>query len=182
VCPNCGGRGFYRHGRYEKHHGPDLLTIQRVLCLGCWVTHALIPEHSLPQTSQDTAAVTTYLLDRARGDSRREAGVEVLGMGFAQKTLKNLERSFVRCSHNLAALLDFELPPVLNLVTMAARLGLKAGPQFLLEANRLALSRRVNAVYNSRSSILVFHDRRPRSPIPHNLGSAPESRPPPDSS
>jgi hypothetical protein len=103
-------------------------------------------------------------------------------MGFVEKTLKNLERSFERCSHNLAALLDFELPPALNLFTMAARLGLEASPRFLQDANRLAQARRINAVYNSRSSILVFHNRRPRCPIPHNLGPARESRPPPDSS
>jgi hypothetical protein len=158
------------------------LTIQRVVCLGCWVTHALIPEHSLPQTSQDTQAVTTYLWNRAADVSRHLAGADILAMGFAQKTLKNLERSFVRCSHNLAALLNFELPPVLNLVTLAARLGLEAGPRFLLDANRLALGRRVNAAFNSRSSILIFHDRRPRNPIPHNLGPARLSRVPPDSS
>jgi hypothetical protein len=103
-------------------------------------------------------------------------------MGFAVKTLKNLDRSFVRCSHNLAAMLDFELPPVLNLVTLSVQPGLEAGPQFLMHANRLALSRRVNAVFNSRSSILIFHDRKPGSPIPHNLGPAPGSRVPPNSS
>jgi hypothetical protein len=103
-------------------------------------------------------------------------------MGFAEKTLKNLERSFARCSHNAAALLVVTLPPVLNLVTLAARLGLEAGPRFLRDANRLALDQGVNALYNSRSSILVFHDRRPRSPIPHNLGPARLSRVPPDSS
>lgn len=102
-------------------------------------------------------------------------------MGFAHRTLKNLERSFVRCSHNLAALLDFDLPPVLNLVTVAVRLGLEAGPRFLLDANRLALGHKVNAPYNSRASILVFRDRRPRNPIPHNLGPARLSRVPPDS-
>jgi hypothetical protein len=103
-------------------------------------------------------------------------------MGFFEKTLKNLERSFVRCSHNLAAMLDFELPPVLNLVTLSVQLGLEAGPQFLMDANRLALSRRVNAVFNSRSSILIFHDRKPGSSIPHNLGPAPDSLVPPNSS
>ena len=103
-------------------------------------------------------------------------------MGFAEKTLKNLELSFARCSHNLAAMLNLDLPSVLNLVTWAAQLGLEAGPRFLLDANRLALGRRVNAPYNSRSSILVFHDRRARSPIPHNLGFDRHSRVPPDSS
>ena len=148
----------------------------------CWVTHALIPEHSLPQTSQDTAAVTTYLGDRARGASRHQAGSAILAMGFAEKTLKNLERSFARCSHNAAALLVVTLPPVLNLLTVAGLFSIEAGPRALVELNRLALGRRVNAVYNSRSSILVFRNRKPRNPIPHNLGPARLSRVPPDSS
>ena len=182
MCPNCGCSCFYRHGCYEKNHGPCKLSIDRVLCLVCGVTHALIPEHSLPQTSQDTVLVTTYLVDRAQGASRRQAGSAILAMGFAEKTLKNLERGFVRCSHNIAALLDFDLPAALNLVTLAAKLGLEAGPRFLLDANNLSLSHRVNAVYNSRSSILVFRNRKPRNPIPHNLGPARLSRVPPDSS
>ena len=103
-------------------------------------------------------------------------------MGFAEKTLKNLERSFARCSHNAAALLVVTLPPVLNLVTVAVLLGITPGPQTLLEFNRLSLDHGVNALYNSRSSILIFRNRKPRSPIPHNLGPARRSRVPPDSS
>ncbi|MFA5810108.1 MAG: hypothetical protein WC935_07230 [Thermoleophilia bacterium] len=126
--------------------------------------------------------VTTYLGDRARGSSRRQAGSDILAMGFAEKTLKNLEHGFARCSHNLATLLVVTLPPVLNLLTVAGLFGIEAGPRALLELNRLALGRRVNAAFNSRSSILVFHDRKPRNPIPHNLGPARFSRVPPDSS
>lgn len=175
MCPNCGSRCFYLHGRYQKHHGPCILTIQRVVCLDCGVTHALIPEHSLPQTSHDSAAVTTYLLNRAQGASRRQAGSEILAMGFAEKTLKNLEHSFARCSHNLAALLVITLPPIPNLLNVARLFGIELGEQTLLDLNRLALGRRVNAVFNSRSSILIFHDRKPGSLIPHNLGPARES-------
>jgi hypothetical protein len=43
------------------------------------------------------------------------------------------------------------------------------------------LNHRVNAVFNSRSSILVFHDRRPGTRIPHNLVATADSRSPPDS-
>lgn len=182
MCPNCGGKCFHFHGHYEKHHGPNLLTIQRVLCLGCRVTHALIPEQSLPQTSQDTEAVTTYLLFRASGESRRQAGAQVLSMGFTERTLKNLERSFTRCSHNAAALMGFALPPVLNLVAVAELFAIERGPRSLLELNRLALDYHINAVYNSRSSILRFPDRRVRGSIPHNLDSAIGSRLPPNSS
>ncbi len=152
------------------------------MCRGCWITHALIPERSLPQTSQDSGAVTTYLLNRAQGASRRQAGSAILALGFAEKTLKNLELSFARCSHNAAALLVVTLPPVLNLLTVTGLFGIGTGPRTLIELNRLALGRRVNAVYNSRSSILVFRNRKPRNPIPHNLGPARLSRVPPDSS
>lgn len=174
-CPNCLSHLFYPHCQYWKHHGGEQILIQRVMCRSCRVTHALIPEFSLPQTSQDTFAVTTYLLDRSKGESRQQASADILTMGFAFKTLKNLERSFIRCSHNLAALLKFTLPSQLSLESLTKQLGLSLGSRCLLEINQIALKSRYNAVYNSRSSILIFSHSGTRKRFPLNLDSAQDS-------
>ena len=49
ACPNCGCAGNYRrHGSYRRRlvtlSGERDLTIERLRCLSCGATHAVIPE------------------------------------------------------------------------------------------------------------------------------------------
>lgn len=52
-CPNCGAAGNYaHHGHYHRHfddgRGERLVRVERVRCLSCRKTHALIWENMVP--------------------------------------------------------------------------------------------------------------------------------------
>jgi hypothetical protein len=121
-------------------------------------------------------------MGRAQGLSRKEAGEHILARGVDLRVLKRLERSFARCLHNWSALFDTEILSPANLVSFATQAGIEGTESILRTANRIALGCRVNAVFNSRSSILLFRNHRTGERIPHNLASPQEARLPPDSS
>jgi hypothetical protein len=170
------------HGCYGKHHPLGHLIIRRVKCQECGSTHALIPRFSLPQTSHDTDSVETYLVARSDGQSRRTAGGHILAQGFEKRVLKRLERRFERGCRNWSALFAIDPPLAPNLTALAQHIGQPSTGGVLFAANRFALGRRVNAVFNSRSSILLFRNHRTGGRFPHNLASPQEARLPPDSS
>jgi len=132
------------------------------------VTHALIPSFSLPQTSHDTQTVEDYLREIGQGVSRRLSGASVLQQGFEFQTLKRLQRSFIRCALNWQAIFVAVLPPVLTLENFALSLALPESKLWLVQANRKALLNGVNAIFNSRSNILLFRARKPGELIPLN--------------
>ena len=169
------------HGHYRKYHWAVLILILRVRCRVCLVTHALIPSFSVPQSSHDTDSVEVYLKARAAGMTRRQSGAEVLAQGYEVRVLKRLERSFARCCRNWSALFGVRLSPSAGIDAFAAHNSIDPEGPVLGTANLQALGRRVNAVFASRASILLFVNRRTGERIPHNLVSPGSSRAPPHS-
>jgi hypothetical protein len=176
-----------RHGLYGKFHREDFLEILRGICPVCGVTHALIPSFSLPGSSHDTDDVERYLAGRAEGLTRREAGAQFLTAGREVRVLKRIERSFERCIRNWSAVFAVEIPVKQAYETIAAVVGVKATATgkltgVLRAANQHALGRGVNAVFASRSSILLFRSGNAGLGIPHKTASSRNVLVAPDSS
>lgn len=175
------------HARYSKYHRDRLIDIVRGLCPGCGVTHALIPSFSLPDSSHDTGDVEKYLAARELGRTRREAGTHFLAAGRDIRVLKRIERSFERCVRNWSAIFAMTLSTQGAFAALADVIAVNAcaGEKrtgVLLEANRYALERSVNAVFASRSSILFFRARKAGVMISLNLASPQDAPAAPDSS
>ena len=176
ACPACGCVGLKLHAHYSKYHQNRLIDIARVLCSGCGITHALIPSFSLPDSSHDTGDVEKYLAARDLGLTRRKAGAHFLAAGGSIRVLKRIERSFARCVRNWSAIFAMDLDARQAFAALAAVVVSKVQPvtepiSVLLSANRYALERGVNAVFASRSSILLFRSRKEGMIVPHNLAS-----------
>jgi hypothetical protein len=174
------------HGRYHKYHRERLIDIVRGVCPVCETTHALIPSFSLPGSSHDTDDVERYLAGRAAGLTRREAGGHFLAEGREVRVLKRIERSFERCARNWSAIFDMDIPVKHAYATLAAAVEADGahddGPGVLLAANQHALERGVNAVFASRSCILLFRTGNAGKGIPHDPASARNAPAAPDSS
>lgn len=176
VCPACGTPESLRgHGKYSKYHTRKTLTIRRVRCTACGVTHALIPRFSLPNTSHDTASVELYLRNRSLGMSRVQAGLHILLQGFAITALKRLETAFNRCCNNWHALFGPDDVASVRGYTDAAP-SYQATSVSFFALNCFALGRHVNAVFNSRYTILLFKTHTTGYAIPHNPVSVQSSR------
>jgi hypothetical protein len=121
-------------------------------------------------------------MGRAQGLSRKEAGGHILAQGYDTRVLKRLERGFERCLHNWTALFDTEILAPANLVSFATQARIEGTSAILFNANHLALGRRVNAVFNSRSSTLLFRNHKTGERFPHNLDSPQNKTVAPDSS
>lgn len=182
ACPACGCGGLKRHARYSKYHRDGLIDIARVICTGCGITHALIPSFSLPDSSHDTDDVEKYLAARELGQTRREAGAHFLAAGRSFHVLKRIERSFDRCMLNWSAIFAMALSTRHAFAALASVVVVEVCADVLLAANRYALERGVNAVFTSRSSILLFRARKAGAMISHNLASPREAPAAPDSS
>jgi hypothetical protein len=175
------------HARYSKYHRNRLIDIVRGLCLGCGVTHALIPSFSLPDSSHDSGDVERYLAARERGDTRRKAGAHFLAAGRDIRVLKRIERSFERCVRNWSTIFAMAIATrqalaVLAAVVATTALAAEELAGVLIAANRYALERGVNALFASRSSILLFRPRKEGAAISHNLASPRNAPVAPDSS
>lgn len=171
ACPASGHVGLKLHAHYSKYHRDRLIDIVRVICPGCGITHALIPSFSLPDSSHDTEDVEKYLAARELGQTRRKAGAHLLAAGLDIRVLKRIERSFRRCMRNWSAIFAMALSTRHALVALASVVAVEASAGILLAANRHALGRGVNAVFASRSSILLFRPRKAGLAISHNLAS-----------
>jgi len=175
------------HARYSKYHRNTAISIVRVLCHGCGITHALIPSFSLPGSSHDTGDVEQYLAARELGQTRGKAGAHFLASGRSLRVLKRIERSFARCMRNWSAIFAMAISTRLAFSALAAMLADCAVTEddrggFFFAANRYALDRRVNAVFASRSSILLFRARKAGRSFPRNLASVRDAPVAPDSS
>lgn len=182
ACPACGSGGLKPHGHYSKYHRDRLIDIVRVLCGGCGITHALIPSFSLPDSSHDLEDVEKYLAARESGQTRREAGAHFLAAGQGIRVLKRIERSFERCMRNWSAIFAMALSTRQALAALASVTAAEACAGVLPAANRYALGRGVNAIFASRSSILLFRARKVGATISHNLASPRDVPAVPDSS
>jgi hypothetical protein len=186
-CPACGLGVLQRHARYSKYHREDPLGIVRGMCTVCKTTHSLIPSFSLPDSSHDTGDVEKYLAGRAAGRTRREAGAHILARGRSIKVLKQIERTFARGVRNWSAIFAMDIPAkhaheTLAAVVVAEAQTVEDVTSVLLTANHYALERGVNAVFASRSSILLFRARKVGVVISHNLVSPRDAPAAPDSS
>jgi hypothetical protein len=176
----CGG--LKPHARYSKYHRDRLIDIVRVFCPGCGITHALIPSFSLPDSSHDTEDVEKYLAARESGQTRREAGAHFLAVGRSFRVLKRIERSFGRCIRNWSAIFAMALSAWHAFAALASVVAVEAPAGVLRAANHYALERGVNAVFASRSSILIFRARKAGVMISHNMASPRDAPVAPDSS
>ncbi len=168
--------GLKLHARYSKYHCNRLIDIARGLCPGCGVTHALFRLFSLPDSSHDSGDVERYLAARERGDTRRKAGAHFLAAGRDIRVLKRIERSFERCVRNWSAIFGMAIATRQALAALAAvvattALAVEELAGVFITANRYSLERGVNAVFASRSSILLFRARKAGVMISHNLAS-----------
>jgi hypothetical protein len=182
ACPACGCVGLKLHAHFSKYHRSRLIAIVRVLCTGCGITHALIPSFSLPDSSHDTEDVEKYLAARESGQTRREAGAHFLAAGLSIRVLKRIERSFGRCIRNWSAIFAMALSTRHAFAALASVVTVEACAGVLLAANHYALERGLNAVFASRSSILLFRTGKASVTISHNLVSPRNAPAAPDSS
>lgn len=95
---------FARHGFYEKYHYQRLIPILRVRCRECRKTHALIPSFSVPGTSIGLDELESFVIKRAGGTSRMEAGGLLRLHGLGEDYLRSLERRIVTGIHQAKAL------------------------------------------------------------------------------
>jgi len=181
-CPACGCGILKLHAHYSKYHRNSPIDIVRVLCTGCGTTHAIIPSFSLPGSSHDTEDVEKYLAARESGQTRREAGTHFLAAGRDIRVLKRIERCFGRCILNWSAIFAVALSLRHPLAALASVVAAEPGTGVFLAANRYALGRGVNAVFASRSSILLFRTRKALAAISHNPDSPQDAQSAPDSS
>ena len=187
ACPACGNVGLKFHARYCKYHRERRIDIARGLCPACGITHALIPSFSLPDSSHDSGDVERHLARRAAGRTRRQAGSHIIAAGRSLLVLKGIERSFERCMRNWSAVFAMAMSTRqafadLSAMVVAKASGAEQAADVLLAANHHALHRGVNAVFASRSSILLFRARKANVTISHNLASPRAAPAAPDSS
>lgn len=148
------------------------MMILRVKCSHCGTTHALIPAFSLPDTSIGTAEAEVFLQGRFQGESRRAAGKSLLKKGMSQKYLIQLERMLnARIAACKAIIKNFSL-------TTCSRVGcldlfLTTADRPIFELNVFCLLVGFNAVFCSRTSILLFKKRKTGKCISLNLGVSP---------
>jgi hypothetical protein len=126
--------------------------------------------------------VERYLAAREFGQTRREAGAHFLAAGRNLRVLKRIERSFARSMRNWSAIFAMALSTRQAFASLASVVAVEACGCVLLAANHYALERGVNAVFASRSSILLFRARKAGVMVSHNLASPRDAPSAPDSS
>ncbi|MCL6479418.1 MAG: DUF6431 domain-containing protein [Peptococcaceae bacterium] len=70
LCPRCGGEVVY-HANYERHvhidEAVERITIQRVICKECRITHAVIPDFIRPYKHYSACDCEMILRDMNNG-------------------------------------------------------------------------------------------------------------------
>lgn len=170
-CPACGAlRQFTRHGRYLKYFYSVRISILRVRCCRCRVTHALMPGFSLPGTSIGTEDAEAYLIDRASGLGRGSAGKGFLTLGTSTRYPKQLERMFATAiSRGKAIFPEAAGERLSGMEWVTAVVGENRRPLWSL--NRFSLAHRVNCLCFCRASVIGFSPHSARSRSSHNRGS-----------
>jgi len=142
----------------------------------------LIPSCSVPGTSHDSGDVELYLKNREKGLSRLKAGAHILKWGFEMRALKRLEKAFARGLERWRAIFGDSVHSGMTLTKFAESLCFSGEEAVLAQANTLALTRHVNALFNSRASILLFTALRTGRRIPHKMVAVQMQNPAIDSS
>jgi hypothetical protein len=147
------------------------------MCPICGTTHALIPSCSVPGTSHDSGDVERYLKNREQGMSRLKAGAHILKWGFEKRVLKRLEKTFTRALERWSGIFGASVHSGMTLTVFATSLGLSGREHVFAQANTLALSRHVNALFNSRATILLFTHHKTGRRIPHKVVAVRHQKP-----
>lgn len=92
LCPACGTRTVL-HGCYDRHIHTDekieWLTIQRVKCIGCGKTHAVLPDFTRPYKHYCAADIEFTLRDVENGAATEQANTSA-----STSTVKRWVRDF----------------------------------------------------------------------------------------
>jgi len=169
-----------RHAVYRKYYYDEQIEILRVRCRRCGVTHAMMPSFSLPNTSIGTEEAETYLVGRASGQSRTQAGRCLLERGLSDDYPRRLERMLKVAVNRGKALWPQEgEPALLGLAWMASVCGPRERP--LAAMNDFALGHGFNALCFCRSTVLMFDRTLVRGLTSHNRGTAASNCSPIDS-
>lgn len=143
------------HARYEKYLFAVLIPIQRVRCRGCRITHALMPQFSVPGMSLGREEAERCLRARAEGSSRRSAASELMENGREIRVGKRLEGKLAAAVQRGKAIwpeaADERLEPWAWIQAVCG-----STEQPILAMNRFALEHRVNAICFCRAAILLF--------------------------
>lgn len=159
-----------KHAQYTKFYYVEVIWILRCICTACGVTHAIIPEFSLPGTSIGTEEAQTYIKLREEGLGRRRASKVFTG----QKTMSVnhpavLDATFRvavdRAKAIFAGQADMQL---CGCAWIEALTGSKDTP--MVSLNQYCLEHRVNGVCLTRFSIHLFPQHTASIRIPHNNG------------
>jgi len=140
----------------------------------------------MPDSSHDREDVERYILGRDAGLTRREAGAHILAQGREVRVLKRIEKTFARCLRNWTAIFAVDIPES-HAYEILAKSVLSITPisvvtSVFLDAAQYALSRGINVIFSSRSSILFFRDGIARGKKPLNMAFAKPFCEEPDSS
>lgn len=164
-CPCCyivGGFSF--HGTYEKYLYEQKIRIQRVRCRKCRITHAIIPEFSVPGRSCGSYQVDELYRASLTGSTRGATGKPFVIRGMGDEYPKQIVSSqSVYLQRMRAVLVEAELDcDRLVTPTGCARVSMSV-------LNRLSLAFGYNAVICSRINILSYQKKREGMGISHNM-------------
>lgn len=76
-CPKCGTSGNFKgHGSYKRNliypYTIIKITVDRLKCLGCETTHALIPEDAVPYRQYSIEIICAFCSDKLDGISNSQ--------------------------------------------------------------------------------------------------------------
>ncbi|HYW96499.1 MAG TPA: hypothetical protein VE870_12975 [Bacteroidales bacterium] len=162
---------FKIHSNYFKYHYHDRIQILVVKCTNCGKYHAIIPSFSVPGTSQGTAEVEDFTENRAKGQSRAEAGKKLLEAGISFKHLKHIEKMFQRSTERMKAIFAGMVQILSSGLNWCQQLlNARNADDIIYQLNTYCLDRGVNAVFCNRANILIFQKTKPGSIDSNDLG------------
>ncbi|RKX73577.1 MAG: hypothetical protein DRP87_18660 [Spirochaetes bacterium] len=172
ACPACQEVGtLKKHAWYIKYYYNEQLQILRCICISCGVTHAIIPEFSLPGTSIGIEEAEEYIKLREQGQGRGRAskvfsGEKVMSVNHPTVLDKAFRVAVERAKAIFYGQVDYTLK---GCAWIEALTGKKGRP--ILNLNQYCLEHRVNGVCFTRYSVLLFRENTSRNRIPHNTGA-----------
>jgi transposase-like protein len=109
-CPCCGARGFFKdHGGYSRHvvallHDQlihELLIVQRVKCVSCKHTHALLPSFIIPYNTHAYSIILKCLEEKVISKSTVMEICEKYEISFQllYEWIKRFKGHQIQCCH-----------------------------------------------------------------------------------
>jgi len=127
----------------------------------------------LPGTSLGTAEVEDFIKNRDKGQSRSEAGKQLLDAGTSDKHLKHIEKMFHRAAERMKAIFAGTVQKLGNGLTWCQELLYTRETNGIIhKLNTFCLERSVNAVFCNRVNILLFRLNKPGAISSNDLGFA----------